>query len=61
MLGKKHYIVPIPGSRKVERIRENLGAAKIALTVDEVKKIDAQLDEKIERYIELQELVESFQ
>ena len=44
MLGKKHYIVPIPGSRKVERIRENLGAAKIALTVDEVKKIDAQLD-----------------
>ncbi len=44
MLGKKLYIVPIPGSRKIERIRENLGAAEIALTADEVRAIDEKLD-----------------
>ena len=44
MLGKKPYIVPIPGSRKIERIRENLGAAEIVLTADEVRAIDEKLD-----------------
>lgn len=44
MLCKKPYIVPIPGSRKAERIRENLGAAEIALTADEVMSIDKKLD-----------------
>ena len=44
MLGKKPYIVPIPGSRKEERIRENLGAAQVILTADEVKAIDEKLD-----------------
>ena len=43
MLCKKPYIVPIPGSRKVERIRENLGAAEIVLTKEEVKQIDDRL------------------
>ena len=43
MLCKKPYIVPIPGSRKVERIRENLGAAEIILTADEVMSIDEKL------------------
>ena len=37
------YIVPIPGTRKVERIRENLGAAEIILTADEVMSIDEKL------------------
>ena len=27
MISKKPYIVPIPGSRKIERVRENAGAA----------------------------------
>ena len=44
MLGKKPYIVPIPGSRKVERIRENLGAADVSLTTDEISAIDERLN-----------------
>ena len=44
MLRKKPYIVPIPGSRRPERLRENLGAADVALTGDEVTKIDELLD-----------------
>ena len=32
MLCKKPYIVPIPGSRKVERMRENAGAAEVILS-----------------------------
>ena len=44
MLCKKPYIVPIPGSRKPERLRENLGSADIILTQDEIKNIDAKLD-----------------
>lgn len=44
MLRKKPYIIPIPGSRKPERLRENLGAANVALTDDEVAKIDELLD-----------------
>ena len=44
MICKKPYIVPIPGSRKPERVRENLGAADIELTLEEVAAIDAQLD-----------------
>ena len=44
ILGKKPYIVPIPGSRKTERIKENIGAADIILTADEVEKIDKKLN-----------------
>lgn len=44
MMCKKPYIVPIPGTRKPERLKENAGAADIVLTADEVKKIDAALD-----------------
>lgn len=44
MLCKKPYIVPIPGSRKVERIRENFEAGSITLTAQEVADIDAKLD-----------------
>ena len=40
MLCKKPYIVPIPGSRKVERMRENAGAADIVLSAAEVAQID---------------------
>ena len=44
MLCKKPWIVPIPGSRKPERLRENLGAADVALAADEVAAIDRALD-----------------
>ncbi|HEU4554368.1 MAG TPA: aldo/keto reductase [Chitinophaga sp.] len=43
MLHKKDFIVPIPGSRKLERIKENLGAANIVLTVDEFAEIETGL------------------
>ena len=44
MLSKKPYIVPIPGSRKIERIKENGGAADIVLTTEQVAEIDKRLD-----------------
>ena len=45
MICKKPYIVPIPGSRKVERIRENGGAADIELTAAEVAAMDERLEQ----------------
>ena len=44
ILCKKPYLVPIPGSRKVERMRENADAADIILAADEVKVLDDALD-----------------
>lgn len=44
MLCKKPYIVPIPGSRKVERMQENAGAAGITLSAAEVAQIDHILE-----------------
>ncbi len=44
MLCKKPWIVPIPGTRKEERMIENAGAADIKLTEREVKKLDEALD-----------------
>lgn len=43
-LNKKPYIVPIPGTRKIDRMRENAGAADISLTAAEVRALDAALD-----------------
>lgn len=44
MICKKPYIIPIPGSRKPERLRENLGAGEITLTAEEIADIDSRLD-----------------
>ncbi len=44
MINKKEYIVPIPGTTKIERLAENLGAANIELSTDEVKALDNALD-----------------
>lgn len=43
LLCKKPWIVPIPGSRKEERLRENFGAGSLHLTPAELADIDAQL------------------
>jgi aryl-alcohol dehydrogenase-like predicted oxidoreductase len=43
-MAKKPYIVPIPGSRKIERIKENAKAAQVVLSTQEVGQIDAQLN-----------------
>ena len=44
MLCKKPWIVPIPGTRKLDRLQENAGAADITLSEEEVKQIDKALD-----------------
>jgi aryl-alcohol dehydrogenase-like predicted oxidoreductase len=41
LLAQKPWIVPIPGTRKLERLDENLGAAAIALTPDDLAQIEA--------------------
>lgn len=43
MLEKYDFIVPIPGSRKVERLAENLGAAEVSLTMDERARLEDAL------------------
>ena len=44
MLCKKPYIVPIPGSRKLSRLKENFGAGEIFLSPEEISDIDTKLD-----------------
>ena len=44
MINKKPYIVPIPGSRKVSRLKENLDAGHIRLDPLELERIDSLLD-----------------
>lgn len=44
MLCKKPWIVPIPGSRKSDRLQENAGAANIKLSAEEVRALDDALD-----------------
>ncbi len=40
LLAQKPWIVPIPGSRKLERLDENNGAADIELTADDLSEIE---------------------
>ncbi len=40
LLAQKPWIVPIPGTRKLERLDENNGAAAVALTADDLRDID---------------------
>lgn len=44
MMSKRPFIVPIPGTRRMCRLKENFGAAGIVLTKEEVAQIDAALD-----------------
>lgn len=43
MINKKPYIVPIPGSRKMNRLEENFKAGDVVLTPEEVQEIDDKL------------------
>ncbi len=45
LLAQKPWIVPIPGTTKLHRLEENLGGAKIELTVQELANIQKVLDE----------------
>ncbi len=40
LLAKKPWIVPIPGTTKLTRLEENLGAAKVELTADDVRDLE---------------------
>ena len=44
MLCKKPFIIPIPGSRKTERLKENIGSAEILLTEQEIAAVDGRLN-----------------
>ena len=44
MSAKKPYIVPIPGTRKLDRLEENMKASEIILSDSEVCKIDEMLE-----------------
>jgi aryl-alcohol dehydrogenase-like predicted oxidoreductase len=39
LLAQKPWVVPIPGTTKVSRLDENLGAASVELTADDLRDI----------------------
>jgi aryl-alcohol dehydrogenase-like predicted oxidoreductase len=43
LLAQKPWIVPIPGSRKLERLEENIGALAIELEPDDLREIDSAI------------------
>lgn len=43
LLAQKLFIVPIPGTSKLHRLQENIGATNVSLTNDELSKINAAL------------------
>jgi aryl-alcohol dehydrogenase-like predicted oxidoreductase len=45
LLAQKPWIVPIPGSRKLERLEENIGAVAVELTADDLQEIESALSE----------------
>ena len=40
LLSQKPWIVPIPGTRRLERLDENIGAAEVQLTPDDLRDIE---------------------
>ena len=40
LLAKKPWIVPIPGTTKLERLEENLGAASVKLSAEDVRELE---------------------
>jgi len=45
LLAQKLWIVPIPGTRKLDRLEENIGAASIELTLDDLREIETAASE----------------
>jgi aryl-alcohol dehydrogenase-like predicted oxidoreductase len=43
LMARKPWIVPIPGTRSLARLEENLGAVKLQLTVDDIRELDDAL------------------
>ena len=58
LLAQKPWIVPIPGTRKIERLEENIGAASIELTPSDLREIEnaaSTITVQGARYAEAQE------
>ncbi len=43
LLAQQPFIVPIPGTRKLHRLEENIGAADVVLTPDDLAAIDTEV------------------
>jgi aryl-alcohol dehydrogenase-like predicted oxidoreductase len=41
LLTQKPWIVPIPGTAKLQRLEENIGAVTVELTPDDLRELDA--------------------
>ena len=41
LLARKPWIVPIPGTTKLARLEENIGAAAVELTADDLREIES--------------------
>ena len=41
LLAQKPWIVPIPGTTKLQRLEENIGATAVDLTPDDLRELDA--------------------
>ncbi len=41
LLARKPWIVPIPGTRKLPRLEENIGAAAVELTADDLRDVES--------------------
>jgi pyridoxine 4-dehydrogenase len=56
VMARKPWIVPIPGTTKLHRLEENIAAADLELTPDDLREIqDAQLEAEGARYAEAQQ------
>jgi aryl-alcohol dehydrogenase-like predicted oxidoreductase len=58
LLAQRPWIIPIPGTTKPHRLQENLGAADIELSADELAEIEAAaagIDVQGGRYADAQE------
>jgi len=54
-LAQKEWIAPIPGTTKLHRLEENLGAADVELTRDDLRELDeltSQIEVRGNRYSE---------
>jgi aryl-alcohol dehydrogenase-like predicted oxidoreductase len=40
LLAQKPWIAPIPGTTKLHRLQENIGAVEVELTLDDLREID---------------------
>jgi len=45
LLAQKPWIVPIPGTTKLQRLEENIGATALGLTPHDIREIDAAASE----------------